>query len=54
MARNKINEHLKKNYYYMWREWPYKHIQPKILIEEYMIYSGTYTAIKADVPEFFL
>ena len=25
----------------------------KILIEEYMIYSGTYTAIKADVPEFF-
>ena len=36
VARNKINEHLKKNYYYMWREWPYKHIQPKILIEEYM------------------
>ena len=25
----------------------------KILIEEYLIYSGTYTAIKADVPEFF-
>lgn len=25
----------------------------KILIEEYMIYSGTYTLIKADVPEFF-
>lgn len=23
-AKNKINEHLKLNYYYYWREWPYK------------------------------
>ena len=35
-AKNKINEHLKQNYYYYWREWPYKNIKPKILVEEYM------------------
>ena len=35
-ARNKINKSLKRNYYYIAREWPYKNIKPRILIEEYM------------------
>lgn len=35
-ARKKINSHLKKNYFYSLREWPYKNIKPKIIIEQYM------------------
>lgn len=35
-AKTKINESLDRNYYYWGREWPYKNIKPKILIEEYM------------------
>lgn len=35
-AKEKINKSLKKNYYYSGREWPYKNIKPKILIEKYM------------------
>lgn len=35
-ARKKINKCLKQNYYYMWREWPYKNIKPKIICEKYM------------------
>ncbi|MGF0031917.1 ATP-grasp fold amidoligase family protein [Bariatricus sp. SGI.154] len=35
-ARSKINEHMKENYFYRWREWPYKSVKPKILIEKYM------------------
>ena len=34
--RKKINKSLKTNYYYSGREWPYKNIKPKILIEKYM------------------
>ena len=30
----KINQSLKKNYYYNCREWPYKNIKPRIIIEE--------------------
>ena len=36
MARKKINKSLKRNYYYSGREWPYKNVKPKILIEKYM------------------
>ncbi len=32
-ARKRINGALKKNYYWHTREWPYKHIQPRILAE---------------------
>lgn len=32
----KINKALKKNYFYSCREWPYKNIIPRIIIEEYM------------------
>ncbi len=33
----KINKSLKINYFYMSREWPYKHVKPRIIIEKYMI-----------------
>ncbi|MGM9876377.1 MAG: ATP-grasp fold amidoligase family protein [Bacilli bacterium] len=35
-ARRKINSSLKRNYYYSGREWPYKNVKPKIIIEKYM------------------
>lgn len=35
-ARKKINKSLKNNYYYGGREWPYKNVKPRILIEQYM------------------
>lgn len=35
-AKNKINKALKKNYYYIGREWPYKNVKPRIIIEKYM------------------
>ncbi len=35
-ARKKINKALKKNYFYFGREWPYKNVKPRIIIEEYM------------------
>lgn len=41
-AKNKINECLKKNYYYRNREWPYKNVKPSIICEKYMVdESGT-------------
>lgn len=36
LAKKKINNSLKNNYYYSGREWPYKNVKPKIIIEEYM------------------
>lgn len=35
-AKKKIEKSLKTNYYYCGREWPYKSIRPRIIIEEYM------------------
>lgn len=35
-ARRKINKSLKRNYYYVCREWPYKNVKPRIIIEKYM------------------
>lgn len=35
-ARKKINNSLKHNYYYLWREWPYKNVKPRIIAEKYM------------------
>ena len=35
-VKKKINKCLKRNFYYMGREWPYKNVKPRILIEEYM------------------
>lgn len=35
-ARKKLESALKKNYYWLSREWPYKEIHPRILAEEYL------------------
>lgn len=35
-AKKKINKCLKRNFYYFGREWPYKNVKPRIIIEEYM------------------
>ena len=35
-ARKKINRSLKNNFYYNGREWPYKNVKPRIIIEKYM------------------
>ncbi len=35
-ARKKINRCLKRNFFYSGREWPYKNIKPRIIIEEYI------------------
>ena len=34
-AKKKINKSLKSNYYYLWREWPYKNVKPRIIVEEF-------------------
>lgn len=36
LVRKKINKCLKKNFYWMGREWPYKNVKPRIIIEKYM------------------
>lgn len=36
-AKRFINKHLKTNYYYMHREWPYKNVIPRIIIEKYIV-----------------
>ena len=35
-AKKKIEESLKRNFYYAGREWPYKDVKPRIIIEKYM------------------
>lgn len=35
-AKKKINKSLKNNYYYSGREWPYKNVKPRIIIDEYI------------------
>ena len=35
-ARRKINKRLKFNYYKLYREWPYKNVKRRIIIEEYL------------------
>ena len=35
-AKKKITDCLKKNYYYVGREWPYKDVRPRIIVEKYM------------------
>lgn len=36
LARKKINNCLKKNYYNAHREWPYKNVTPRVIAEAYM------------------
>ena len=35
-AKKKINNSLKRNYYYVGREWPYKDVKPRIISEPYL------------------
>ena len=35
-AKKKINKHMKRKYFYIWREWPYKNVKPRIIAEKYM------------------
>lgn len=35
-AKEKIEEALKQNFYYIGREWPYKNVKPRIIAEQYM------------------
>ena len=35
-ARKKIEKSLNTNYYYSSREWPYKNVKPRIIVEKYM------------------
>lgn len=37
-----INKALKRNYYYTRREWPYKLVKPRIIIEKYMVDESGY------------
>lgn len=39
-AKKKINKCLKTNYYYHGREWPYKKVRPRVVIEKYMVNDG--------------
>lgn len=34
--RKKINKRLKYNYFYNCREWPYKNVKPRIIVEKYI------------------
>lgn len=36
-TREKVNGLLKRNYFYEWREWPYKNIKPRIICEKFMV-----------------
>lgn len=35
-AKKKIEKSLSRNYYYNSREWPYKNVKPRIIVEKYM------------------
>lgn len=35
-AKKYINDALKKNFYFRGREWPYKNVKPRIIVEKYM------------------
>lgn len=36
-AKKKIEKCLKRNFYYITREWPYKNVKPRIIAEKYMV-----------------
>ena len=36
LAKNKLEKSLRNNYYWLGREWPYKHTKPQIIAEKYM------------------
>ena len=34
--RKKLDKSLKRNFYYVGREWPYKAVKPRIIAEQYL------------------
>ena len=36
-TKKKINKCLKRNFYYITREWPYRNVKPRIIAEQYMV-----------------
>ncbi len=36
-AKKKITKSLKRNFYHIGREWPYKNVKPRIIAEQYMV-----------------
>jgi hypothetical protein len=36
-AKKKVNKDLKRKYFYIWREWPYKNVKPRIIIEKLLV-----------------
>ena len=40
-ARRKINKSLHRDYYKYSREWPYKNVKPRIIVEQYMVDTET-------------
>ena len=36
-AKKKIEKSLKRNFYYVGREWPYKNVKPRIIAEKYLV-----------------
>lgn len=47
-ARKKLTRALKYNFYYIGREWPYKQVKPRILVEEMLIGSAS----SGDLPDY--
>lgn len=41
-AQKKLERCLRKNYFYMGREWPYKHVRPRIIAEPYLVDESGY------------
>src|SRR5699024_8931705 len=41
-AKEKINKSMNRNYYYNYREWPYKNVKPRIVCEQYMVDESGY------------
>ena len=40
-CKNYLNDRLKRNYYDLWREWPYKNVPRKIIAEQFIDVSST-------------
>lgn len=36
VARKTLEKSLKNNFFYQWREWPYKNVKPRIIAEQFM------------------
>ncbi len=43
-AKKKINKSMKRNYYWLSREWPYKNVKPRIIVEKYLDFHNNYTS----------